>query len=427
MPSENTASWALTVLQHAKTSTPPPKKSTYHFALFYGNSQYGALNFFMDELSQELTRQGHRCTPLNLNVADTMFEILSHHLSLHPDTDGLMVMNGMVPNDALTGNPTVWDRLQLPILSFFVDHPLKINRRLRKHTPYQLNFFLDEAWLPFVATHYPQTQQGFNAYLGLGAPAWLETNLPRFEEKQPRILFTGSYVPTTHSWAEMEKLPTPLQRVCHTAIEAQLADLTQDYAQTLIRHLEARGFAFQHMTDDTLRHLFIHSERWLIALFREQYLRLMKDLPLTLAGGGWLEHYPSEAFGSQWQVLPPQPLKDVCKLIQQHQFVLNPSPMFPTAVHDRLYYTTRSRSVFVSEQNPFHEALLGSEAYVGLPYHTPEAGFERVAHLLTHPAEANTLAEAGYAKTMPHLGVEQVAKGMVDAFENWMAKLWLLQ
>jgi hypothetical protein len=165
----------------------------------------------------------------------------------------------------------------------------------------------------------------------------------------------------------------------------------------------------------------------MIALFRETYIRLFKDLPVTLVGDSWESLPAGVAIPPHWRRLPNLPYRDLCEMLQQHQFVLNPSPLFPTAVHERLFTTTRARSVVVTEQTPLHDACLGAGAYVGLAMAEPEKGVARLAQLLTDSASAEAMAQRGYQATMPYFSLESSAAAVVDTFEAWMASLWLAQ
>lgn len=288
-----------------------------------------------------------------------------------------------------TPEGSLWERLQIPIITWMVDHPAYYLARHRQPTPaiarlYSCGDFFDFQ-RDYVRAPYRTAYIPFGAF-SHGKEA--KQRMPKAGEV-PLILFPKSGGNPAALEEKWRTLPVLMQRILHDAVDHYWGETPRSgnvvnsvlaaadrYGVELRNDLPLLTFFVAHV-DDYTRH------RKDNILFRE-----LLPFPVQIYGRGF-EHI--DVAGARAKVLPPIDHAELSELYHEALAIVSMNPNLDDEAHDRVFSAFGCGALPVSEINPWWRKKYAPL----LPYsydfrdQSVAAALEKI---LTNPMDAAALA-----------------------------------
>lgn len=186
--------------------------------LFKGQSQYDVLRFFVDDLDRAFQFLGLPTVVVDLLAPDaesSLRRALAENQFLFA-----LGFNG-IGQELRIQDQSLYDVFRIPHFSFYVDHPIYHDDRLRYSFQYQITSFVDRDHLDFVDAYYPGKYAVFIPHGGCADPAVRSSPMP-LEKRSIPLLFAGSYR-DPDAFLKSLGLPPDITRQVHAISEIMLA------------------------------------------------------------------------------------------------------------------------------------------------------------------------------------------------------------
>lgn len=339
-------------------------------ALFKGDFRYDAVNAFTDDLAEAFAAAGVK--PMIVDMRGPRQE-LGQKLSDVCDADDLIALfgfNALGASIKVDGRP-LYETLSAPFVSYLLEHPLFHAEALTRLQDQPI-FCVDGGHVRFMES-FGAPQAYLAPHAGATPPEYY--GAPRWAERPNRVIFAGSFEP-------LDALRTRLALVIghdRAAADAGIPPLN-DAFDALANELESvndedlADVAAMHPLTFSVQQFLGVSAHYAtllqcLILWRRANLRhallaqLDRDgLAVDLYGKGW------ESAGFQnHRAMGQLPFVDLRKLLPTYRFVLNISPLFGEALHERVAYGALSGAVVCTDDNRQSKALIAPGGALGYP------------------------------------------------------------
>ncbi|XVJ52064.1 MAG: hypothetical protein HEQ32_08345 [Vampirovibrio sp.] len=348
-----------TLAQHIFTHA-PERLSNERVLLFEGQSQYGALNYFTQCLEKAFALRGHQTERLNLHENPDVHTQISKLLETL-DPTFLISFNGMHEALRLHNQKTLGEHLSIPSLSWFVDHPFTLYRRITElDYDSKINACYTSEGFDHLATRLQWSKfKGFNTKLHAAGLPHFESIKP-FKSRTITLLVPCSFTPYEAKRASLRFPRFPqFERLCHDTIDYLIASPEHAADTFFLDGLEALGISPLVVNTDHYIEIFTWIVHCAEMYWRENLLKQAQNIPLTLCGKGWEN---ASFLSDKWTVHPPVDNATLVEWYGNSQAVWNIFPLQPKSVHDRMAFCTANGANVITEpkawvQNYFGEAL----------------------------------------------------------------------
>jgi hypothetical protein len=371
-------------------------------ALIKGQSRYGLLRCFVDDVAQGLLARGDEAVVLDLT--QFALEDLGTRLKALGPVDLVFSFNICSDYRDAKGR-TIFEITGAPHVTHFVDHPLHHLDRLNATPRDAAVLFVDRSHVRAIPKLFGPDRfayAGFCPHGALGEPAPVPTDAAQFCAERPiEALFAGTYYLPDASL--LDQFPDHVKALFGAAIEAASA---ADWLPALDA-LDQALAAFGMNPDDAglsreeregiaaLRNLaYIIDDRVRVG----RRLRLLEEaaaagLPLTLVGenyGGDLVRRPNVGYRG------PVRTDEISLLMRQSRMVLNANANFGDGSHERPLTAMLAGAAAASDFSTFYDDEFDNGAEIILfRWSKLGADLEAIKALLADPEVLFEVAQAG--------------------------------
>jgi hypothetical protein len=379
--------------------------------VFKGQSRYGALRAFADEIIQAFAAQGDAVAVLDLTPAKST-RYISDWLKAIGPVDfcfSFQIFGSFVDPDG----KTISDITGAPHVIQYVDYPLTQIDELRAISPKCALLTVDPSHVVaieqiFGPDHFAYV--GFNPHGGVGEQHPLPDDAASYAAERPiPILFTGSFYapvpicPTTYPDRIKELFQTAGDLALSQEWIAPLTALDQIFA---VSGLDLGNEEIRSNVQ-MLRQLVGFVNERVRQVRREKFLTTAAQLglPLTVYGMGYeqvLDRFPNIDYRGSADI------REIVELMRQSQLVISLNANFGEGSHERPLSAMRAGAAVASERSAFYEREFDAAEIALFHWNRLESDLAGIGALAQNPEALFAMAKAGQAKASHHRWADRI-------------------
>jgi hypothetical protein len=250
-----------------------------------------------------------------------------------------------VGSDLEIGGRNLWDNLRVPFVSCLADNPFAFPIRHRPESQFiALGYFIED-WLD-IQRRFMRSPR-VSGLLPIFVPPNPHCDEIAWARRSNRMIFvkTGESPELRRStWAP---LPPRVRKVLEESANEACRHGVMGLTDLLLTSAQNHGLSFE----DRPANLFFMMREldWYVRAVRStRMVEALAQVPAIIIGRGW-EHVAKE--NARARFYPAIDATELPKLFGDSQFVVNTSPNFGLAPHERILYGFAARACVVSDQN----------------------------------------------------------------------------
>lgn len=312
-----------------------------------GQTQYGVLNIFADEMVKQWEDMG-----LQVKVANVTNDFVRMDTD---DVDLVFSFNGMRNSGLFEGGPE--KNKNVLVWSFMVDHPLWHSEALNNVYRNRVVSFVDINHTAYALQHFGNNQ--YACFMPHGGVS--RTKPIPWHEKKYDVSFLGTYEKAEEFLNNVSQYDDDTVEMFTQMIAMLYTDYTTSWEEELRKQLSYKGIT---LTDLDFNHLL--QELW----FLDKYVRNQRrhDVIETLLSCGVQVH----VFGNGWEKFESDYKQNLIihgnvehdeaiEVMAQSRIVLNVMPLFAKGSHERVFTTMGVGSICVTDRSLYLEECFENE------------------------------------------------------------------
>lgn len=314
--------------------------------LFKGQSQYDVLRYFVDDLALAFNKIGYQPIIIDLLVGDS-FSKLEETLN-NGDIFFALGMNA-VGMEISVEKDSIYDLLNIPFVSFFVDHPIYQLERVKYSAVNNIIFsFVDRNHVSFMEKYIPHSCT--KVFITHGASERVLETLDNRQMKQKEsVLFTGSYQDPDEIRNQWKHLDSTIKKLCDEISEEFLSHSNQTFENCVQRVLYSRGWEYNTGHYTKLTPLFQLVDLYNRNIIRRDVAtRLSKIVPLNIYGNGW-----DSLSGITATIHSPISFQETIMKMRTAKMSLCVLPTFKHGGHERIFTAALAGCVNIVDYNEY--------------------------------------------------------------------------
>lgn len=313
-----------------------------------------------------------------------------------------------------SGSCSIWEQENIKIYCIMVDHPMYYYRQLASSLKNLTLICIDRGHQAFTERYYPN--YGKVHFLPLAGTMLPGEPIP-FAERDIGVMFAGNYVPPEHLTPHIRHMAEESKAFYFDIIKELTEHPERPMEQELVSRLEQE---FPQITrEETLSCL--HSMIFIDLYVRSQFRRaiictLAEDgIPVTVLGKDWDKagcRRPENI-----RIAGQQDSRTCLEYMGHAKISVNVMPWFKDGAHDRIFNGMLQGCAVVTDSSAYlDEILCDGKDYAGFQLGQYEGISQKADWLLTHPKEAEAIADAGRQTASKGHTWEHRAFALVDIF-----------
>lgn len=370
--------------------------------IFKGQSQYDVMRYFADYIAAAFEQYGYP-----VKIIDFLENDAVNHLNATIQKQEIFFFfsfNGIGIDIAVQGK-SLYDQLQVPLVTFFVDDPIYHIDRINHKAENVIFSFVDRNHMDFTTTQL--SKKNTKVFIPHATNMDERQQVLPIRDRKVDIFLPGSYAdPEVYrsQWKQCGPVISSLMDdimeyaysywgiPLHQAFQKILSDKGMEYS-----NYGARLFYFLQLIDKYLR-----QRR------RRDLVLSLKDFNLHLCGNGWgrIKNLP-EAI----RIDANMPYPSVIDKMGQSKLVVTVLPLFFNGSHERVFDAARMGAVPVTDSNQYlSENFTNGEDIIFFEGNKPDIS-EIMANALMNEDKLNSIATESRSKILKeHLWVHRAAK-----------------
>ncbi len=356
------------------------------------NVCYNSYIYFTEALSEELVKQGHSVEIFSLseNNLDDLEQYVGQKF------DALIDFNSDLPRALLDDDSYFLDKIDSPFFNILLDHPLYHHDSLKHKLQNYHVVCLDSNHKSYVEKYYPHIKSITVTPMTGGAAFEQEyIDWDHWENREYKLIFTGSYTSPQRIEKAILSLPEFLQENVYTAIDI----IKSDQSRTIESVVEE--LSEMEIYDYIKLDIPLHTQTLYLA---DAYIRtinrhnLIKELDKC--------KYPLHLFGTFWNEIDLKnaiihkelPFNLTFTIFNKAQISANIMPNFKAGAHDRIFSSQLNGAASLTDTS---SSLIKEYSKENIIFYKLEEMNELaniVNHHLDHPNSLKKIAQAGFTK-----------------------------
>lgn len=387
--------------QQTPQAGPADAKKPRRFLLFYAGNEkgyYQDTKYFTEEIGDELCRRGHQTFICDL--ARGSHDPADMEAYLTKGVDAVLTFNGeAIQKEELW---QLWNQLGAAVVNILMDPPFHIDLRPYMESPEMEQYLLlcpDENHVDYVKRYFPQVKHvEFMPHSGTPADG---KPIP-WREKQLDLLFSGTYTRPEAFLDAMRQTMKPEEFKIYTDMgERILQDTALSIEQAVTETLLSDNYPLTPARiDGTITGMSL-LDGWVRMVMRERVVTALVEggIDIHVLGDGW-QNCPC-AGRPRLHMLSREriPLADTLTWMEKARINLNIMPWFKAGSHDRVFNAMLRKSIALTDPSSyFQKYFIDMDSIVYYSLENLKQLPETVRTLLSHPEQAEAIAENGYNK-----------------------------
>lgn len=387
--------------QQMQAAGPADTKKTRRFLLFYAGNEkgyYQDTKYFTGEIAKELCRRGHQTFICDL--ARGSHDPAAMEAFLTKGVDAVLTFNGeAIQKEELW---QLWNQLGAAVVNILMDPPFHMDLRPYMESPEMEQYLLlcpDENHVDYVKRYFPQVKHvefmPHSGTLADGKP------IP-WREKQLDLLFSGTYTRPEAFLDAMRQTMKPEEFKIYIGMgERILQDTTLSIEQAVTETLLSDNYPLTPARiDGTITGMSL-LDGWVRMVMRERVVTALVEggIDIHVLGDGWQNCPCAGNPGLHMLSRERIPLADTLTWMEKARINLNIMPWFKAGSHDRVFNAMLRKSIALTDPSSyFQKYFIDMDSIVYYSLENLKQLPETVRTLLSHPEQAEAIAENGYNK-----------------------------
>lgn len=334
--------------------------SSKNIVAFIGENENGILREASLDIMKPLAARGLSGHVININ-APNWPELLAPIVD-----DGILMAWGLAGIGSELGNKgmNLWESLRVPFVSCMADCPCYFPTRHQPQSPFvALGYFIEE-WLDIQTRFIKSPRLSGMLPIGLipnphrDGVAWLR--------RTHRMIFVKTGDSPAARRAGWAKLPTQARAVLEECADEACRNGVMGLTDLFVSSIRNRGLQIKEGTQKFFS-LMMELDQYVRAVRATRMAEALCHVPAIIIGRGW-DHI--DKANAKAQFYPAIDAAELPKLFADSQFVVNTTPNYGSAPHERMLYGFTARACVLSDQNNYtrsHFAGLPSFFGVDIP------------------------------------------------------------
>ncbi len=385
------------------------RKKCHNIMFLMGQSQYGALRRFMENLSSAFREIGYNTVVIDLLEEDWYQQINTSRQRYEFDA----VISYNLVGYGMEGI----DHIGKKFISSLCDHPIWHESRLKSARENVIVWCGDRYDYNYVKQYYPNI--GKVDFSMSGSAEYLEEDVA-FEDRIFDVVFIGGYNNPEDIYVSICQMYT-----------GQILDLVKAFINKLIEYPNLTyenalrktldDFGLYDIVDDKFNDVageFCIVNRYIRSYFRDKVVReiIQNKIILHVSGNGW-ENFQSEYI--DYLVIENNDWYTARKMVANAKISLNVMPWFKAGFHDRATLSMLSGAILLTDSSEYIEANFTDMDDIAIFYlsHIEEIS-KKINYLLSHVNEAKVIAQKGKKIAMQKFRWEELAEDMAKTLRE---------
>ena len=319
--------------------------------LFYSGIE--SFNYFTDEIHKELHFSGHETFILDLrNANDTPGHSIKDLYKFAKSPVDAAIGYDQMP---VTGSAYVelWNELQIPVISIFVDPPFRFGDYNRILPKSYLRFCCDIEHVTWCRRFCSDTIR--NVYFLPHGATVPDNEPPTFENKKYDILFSATYYkPENYIKVIREKYSGAVQKLLLYAVDFMRANASSSFPTAIDRILSYEDYNADDLTRLSVMESGEEADWYIRMYYREKVINsvLESGRDLHVLGRGW-ENYPQYAHPHFHHISDRISFADSLDIMADARINLNVMPWFKDGTHERVFNTLLRHSIPLTDSSTY--------------------------------------------------------------------------
>jgi hypothetical protein len=367
-------------------SAQPENPINGQIILLKGQSQYGVLRIFIDELNEGFEKLGYRSTIIDLNASDATQQL---ELALSQPVFFVIGMNGVGIDLKIDGH-SLYDTYGIPYFAFLVDHPIHHLIRLKTPVNNLIVSCIDQSHTTYLSDYYERDfTKVFIPHGGVQG-----TSITTIENRKYELVFAGTYTDPDSIRSQWLSYDPHLSKLLDDIAESALFNSSKTLFDIVKQQLVVRGLgdnrSFLRKLDETL----IQVDHYIRQRRRQAFLSAMHELPVHIFGTGWEKlAVPNR---TNLTLHEPVSFSELQSIMNRTKIVLNIMPNFTHGGHERIFTSMLCGAVSMTDSNTYlQQTFIPNKNILFFELERMHEAPGQVEALLKEPAELELIAQNG--------------------------------
>jgi hypothetical protein len=365
---------------------------------------YDSIHGILAMVGAELDRLGHEVQLLNVGAPDAA-QRLNALLPRRSETVAIG-MSGIGLELYVDDGRLFWEAAQIPLFSWYCDHPSYFARRHRIQSRYVVHGYVFPDHAAFNRDFLRPDNPVFAAHIGIPDPGFFAAVAP--ENRNRRLLFAKSGWNTAGLEQQFRAtMPEKLVKVLFEAIEAARGKTCGAFPE-IIAAIAADHLIYLAPGDAIFNALLTRLDNYTRARRTEEAGAVLAGYPVDFVGGGWSELAATSA-AKPARFLGALPFDAVRAGLGAYLGAVSLNPNADLSMHDRVFFSLAAGTVPVFDANRFSRQHLPGLARFSFDQDTDSLR-AAVEAVLADPIAAQAATAAAFAEIYPRLSMRRSAE-----------------
>lgn len=319
---------------------------------------HNSLNYFVDEIANQLKRHGVRVFYLSLldndRIAGDLVDILANQ-----KIDAAIMLNAYGQQDfSYNGEKNLWDAFGIQFYNYIVDSPIEHGNNLDSECENYHVICIDKKHKSFIEANYPRIKSvHFLPVAGSGDLSALQDDICKFSSRKMNIALTAGLVDPESILKHVDAYPEDIRSLALDIVDYMKDHLDKSPEEAIDDVLISR------FTDSIKENRVLYIRLVQIMSFAPFYIRtwirkkvvesiVKSGIELHIYGGGWdylFSEYPDNNVFLHGDVdISQTPL-----IYRDVKLALNIMPMFKLGSHDRIATAQINGAAVLTDENEY--------------------------------------------------------------------------
>ncbi len=333
---------------HPALKSPPKsvvqgKQLSQKIVLVKGGSQYDVLRVFIDHLAEAFQELGENIAVIDLNQEDYIEDMkkISGGIKFFISFNG----NGL---SLMCNDKPLYDVINVPVVSWFVDHPFYHWDRITYALKQRLFFFSNQNSFDFYF-NYLRKPATVGSCLQLAGRQVVKEIVPIAERPYDLVFFGSCLSSLKEAEEKLDYGNKILNAVVWETVEQGKFETERELHHIFFERMEAAGLYPLELAPEKMGCLLSDIDRYIRIYRRNHVLKALGDSPITIFGNGWEQF---EHRTGNMTFLPAVSFTETPQIMGQSKVVLNIMPNNRAGIHERLPYAMHQGAACLSEDIP---------------------------------------------------------------------------
>ncbi|MDM5281349.1 glycosyltransferase [Paenibacillus silvae] len=359
--------------------------------VFKGESQYDVLRFFSDYLGEGFESFGFTVEFVDLLQNDWIVN-LTNLLTSNNKILFFLGMNG-AGYDIKNGEISLYDYLNIPFISYYVDDPLHLYSRIGDSIKNIIHVFIDKTHKDFVDKY--MNISNTKAFIPHGSKK-VDIPIPSVDEKEIDVLVPGSFSNPDQIRDSWRSYDPHLSSILDDIAEEAYCNRDVHLMISAKSVFERNNIELQ-ISNTKLFSLLSEIDLYVRSRMRMEIVNSLTDFKVLVCGNGWENNY---SIPKNIKIANAVPFSEIPGLMTNSKMVLTVLPLFLYGGHERVFTAMSMGSVALVNKNQYFEEHL--ENYKDLVYFEwPRQDLrDIVQNLLDNPEQMMRISESAMEKAL---------------------------